>query len=217
MKLYKIRLLTFLLLLCIFGMVALFAGCTSTKNLEKQKEEVRIKQTRELIDSLDFYKKEVLRIESELRESEYNTVTFDSTKCPEVHIPDCPGMANNDTVQKLILDLNSAINKMNLMENKIKTYADGSVEASGRIKMFKRENEKLSRFTIEQQKIIDSLRSIKQKDVAVVETVKEEKKLDKKTSWGLWWLWLLIGFSIHDALSMKKGFVYSLFKLFTKK
>jgi hypothetical protein len=124
-------------------------------------------------------------------------------------------MANNDTVQKLILDLNSAINKMNLMENKIKTYADGSVEASGRIKMFKRENEKLSRFTIEQQKIIDSLRSIKQNDVSVVETKKEEKKLDKKTKvLPDWWLFPL-GFIVGILFWAKFGKRVRL--LFTKK
>jgi hypothetical protein len=42
MKLYKIRLLTFLLLLCIFGMVALFAGCMTSQKavdfLKKKKE-----------------------------------------------------------------------------------------------------------------------------------------------------------------------------------
>lgn len=182
-------------------------GCTTTKEVNKTslvKDSTAIK---ELQDSLHLLISEKATLETLLKESEYATVIFDSTRCPEVRLPDCPAMLNKDSVQRLIADLNNSINGLN---NRVKTYADGSREISGRLKSatYSRDKEMLTRLQLQRE--LDSLRQVKQKERVIthteVKTVEKRKKVKLLTNIIPW---IILGYVIRwkqkNILSFLRG------------
>lgn len=189
MKLYKAIILTFILLLCVIGMVALFSSCSSSKNVTKERIVIDSSATKELQDSIRLLKTEVTRLEQTIKESEYATYEFDSTKCPQIVFPVGSAMLNKDSIQRLINDLNNGINGLN---NKVKRYADGTIEITGRLKNVTQLKEKQSQLIAQQEKLIDSLKQVKQKETVSVNKEEEKKTVTKKTKFlPDWWLFPL--------------------------
>lgn len=170
-------------------------SCTSTKEVNKTslvKDSTAIK---ELQDSVRLLIQEKQWLEQVLKENEYATVEFDSTRCPQIHFPEGAAMLNKDSVQRLITDLNNSIAGLN---NRIRTYADGSREITGRLKSatYSRDKEVQSRLQLE--RIVDSLRQVKQKEKVVTHTeIKEVVKRKKVKVLTMVLPWILLGYVIR--------------------
>lgn len=171
-KLFSAIILTAVISMMIIGCLC---SCTSTKEVNKTSLVKDSSAIKELQDSLHLLITEKTTLENKLKETEYATVEFDSTRCPVIWIPDCPAMLNKDSVQRLISELNNSINGLN---NRIKTYADGSREISGKIKSATYSRDKEIQLRLQLEKEVDSLRNVKQKEKVVVKT--EEKIVEKK-------------------------------------
>lgn len=176
-------------------MIGCLSSCTTTKEVNKTslvKDSTAIK---ELQDSLHLLRSEKATLEQLLRESEFATVEFDSTRCPQIHFPEGAAMLNKDSVQRLITDLNNSIAGLN---NRIRTYADGSREITGRLKSvtYSRDKEVQSRLQLE--RIVDSLRQVKQKEKVVTHTeIKEVVKRKKVKVLTMVLPWILLGYVIR--------------------
>lgn len=176
-------------------MIGCLSSCTTTKEVNKTslvKDSTAIK---ELQDSLHLLRSEKATLEQLLRESEFATVEFDSTRCPQIHFPEGAAMLNKDSVQRLITDLNNSIAGLN---NRIRTYADGSREITGRLKSatYSRDKEVQSRLQLE--RIVDSLRQVKQKEKVVTHTEIKEVVKRKKTKLLTNVLpWIILGYVIR--------------------
>lgn len=206
------------LLLISIGVVLILSSCSSSKDLQKTSTNAKEDVLKEVSDSLRVYKSEKLRLEALIRQMEFLAGEFDVTKCPQIVFPKGAAMMDKDSVQKLVNELNQAIDDMaSGANNTIKKYADGTIELKGRIKNFKSINEKQSQTITEVTKERDSLRMAKQKERIIKETVTITKTKHKKTSFlNQWWLfpagmifWALLGGRI-------KRFFKSI-NLFTKK
>lgn len=187
MQLLKIFILSAGLLL--LGCFVL-SSCTSTKQTTSNKSEYDMQLQQRLIDSNRVLREDNIRLLQELKEAEYATAEFDSTQCPKIVIPSCPAMLNADSVNRLVYDLNAAITGLH---NKVKFYADGSIEYSGRLKQFKYANEKQSKTISELSSKTDSLSLALAEAKKNVRVVTEEKTLYKKTTVFPWYLWLITG------------------------
>lgn len=167
-----------------------FLSCTTTKNITSDKQQYDYQLYQRLIDSNRVLREENARMEQELKEAEYATADFDSTDCPDIKIPDCPAMMNKDSVNRLVADLNGAIRGLN---NKVKFYADGSIEYTGRLKQFKYANEKQSKTITELSNKIETLETRLAEAKKNVRVVTEEKTLHKKVTVFPWYFWLITG------------------------
>ncbi len=183
-----------------FMAVSFFLSCTTTKQTTEKKQEYDAASVQRIKDSNQVLRQENLKLEQELKEAEYAIADFDSTDCPEIVIPDCPAMMNADSVNRLVSDLNNAISGLN---NKVKFYADGSIEYSGRLKQFKYANEKQSKTIAELSSKTDSLSMALSEAKKNVRLVTEEKTLYKKTTVFPWYFWLITGFFAFLFLNAK--------------
>lgn len=175
-------------------------SCTSTKHFQKTENRKDSSTTETKSDSTAYYKAEAIRLESELKQLQYLTAEFDSTKCPEIKFPEGAALLNKDSVQRLVNDLNNALNGVN---NKLKVNADGSLELSGRIKQFKYSNEILEKKLLEKTDSIQLLQKklAEKKTEVKTEYITVEKK-SKTKFLNFWWL-LAIGIVIGWILRSK--------------
>jgi len=126
-------------------------GCTTQKHIVTAKTNIDSSVIRELQDSVRLLVTEKQGLEQKIHELEFGSVIFDSTRCPQIHFPEGAAMMNKDSVQSLIDQLNESISGMN---NKIKRYADGTIEVTGRLKSANYSKDKLSEIVYYQQKTI---------------------------------------------------------------
>ncbi|CAL7961522.1 membrane hypothetical protein [Gammaproteobacteria bacterium] len=183
-------------------LVMVIQSCTSTKKFSQVTDtasEVRIET---LQDSLSVIKQEKEHLENLIREMEFTSVIFDSTRCPEIpRLPEGIAMLNKDSVQELIDKYNYIINGLS---NKIVIASDGSITASGRIKQLQRTTDKLLQTIADKDKRYDSL--LKTKQEVKQENKHEQTKIassKKVTFLNFWWLLVIgtiIGFIIRSYL-----------------
>ena len=165
--------------------ILLFAafGCTTQKHITTETKTVdssRIKEQEDLIRALTI---ENVRLTAEIHELQYAGVVFDTDTTTQHPI----------YIMEEGKDLDSLIELLNNYKNKVKIYADGTIEAEGKLKSAYYSKDKQSRFITELQRINDSLKVVKQKEV--VRVVTDTKYVDRrvKRSWFTgWWLWLLM-------------------------
>lgn len=187
-KFFAVLILSLLIACLMVGMTS----CSSSKQFNKTENRKDSTITEKQSDSTDYWKSEAIRLESEIKQLQYLSAEFDSTKCPEIVFPEGAALLNKDSVQRLITDLNNALTGVN---NKLKINADGSMELSGRLKQIKYSNEKLLKEISEKETVIDSLtKKLAEKKTEVkTEFITVEKKSKTKVL-NFWWLFL-IGFA----------------------
>lgn len=173
-----------IIMLCLF--IGCLSSCTTTKEVNKHSLVKDSSVVKELQDSIRLLISEKAWLEQVLKENEYATVEFDSTRCPQIVFPEGAAMLNKDSIQRLVNDLNNSILGLN---NRIRTYADGSREITGRLRSatYSKDKEIQQRLKLERE--VDSLRQLKQKEKVVVNTVEKIKEVRKKTKFlNQWWL-----------------------------
>ncbi len=161
-------------------------GCTSTKQVNSTSFKNDSSYVQSLKDSLSMTITERNWFENQLKAIEYSSLEFDSTKCPEIIIPeDC----NNDSISSLVNQLNAAINGLN---NKVKYYKDGTVDAQGRIKKASFLKETQSNIISQQTKEIQLLKKqLQEKKVEVKTEYVTKEKVVKRSLFNVWPLCLL--------------------------
>lgn len=190
------------------ALVLSLGSCTSTKDVHKTETVTNTDKEKQLSDSLRVVTAERDIYKQQAEQSEYLITTYDTTPCPAILIPDCPAMLNKDSVQRLVTDLNNAIAGLN---NKVKRYADGTVEYQGKIKSVSYSLTKTQLLLIQKDKVIDSLKLVKQKEKIVEKVITVEKEKHSKTSFlSQWWLFPA-GMLFMLAIIYRKK-IYSTFK-----
>lgn len=167
----------------------LLTSCTSTKDLHTVTVNKDSIYAETLKDSIRVIKSEKSVLEQELRESQFASVIFDSTRCPKIVFPVGVALLNKDSIQRLVTDLNNAIDGLN---NKVKVFADGSFEANGRVKKANYSIDRLGRLILERDATIDSFKQVLSKKKTEVKTDTTTNDLHKKTSFFSWWIILII-------------------------
>lgn len=127
-------------------------GCNTEKHIVKERVVVDSTAIKEKSDSIWLLKREIERMEAQIREMTYTQVLFDT-----VYIA-------GDTI------VNTVIIKDN-----------GEVEAAGRIKSLTISKQLLVNIIKEKDRVIDSLAALKQKEKIVVQKETVTKKVDKKS------------------------------------
>jgi hypothetical protein len=166
----------------LFGLTMLLLfSCTSTKNVATKHETIDSTALNEKSDSIRVLLSEVYRLTQEIHELQYAGVVFDSSRCPP-SIINVPKDCNVDSIMALL----------DLYKNKVTIYADGKIEAEGKLKSAYYTKDKLSKMIAELQHINDSLRLVKAKTETIVKTeiVEKEKKV-KRRFLTMWWLYLI--------------------------
>jgi hypothetical protein len=181
-----------------------FLSCTTVKKTSSDKKEFDYSLQQRLIDSNRVLREDNIRLQQELRQAEYATAEFDSTKCPKIVFPACPDFVNADSVNRLVNDLNNAIEGLN---NKVKFYADGSIEYTGRLKQFKYANEKQSITIANLKKVVDSLTAKRSEKKESVRVVTEYKTEYKKVTVFPWYFWLITGLFAFLFINAKFKFI----------
>jgi hypothetical protein len=180
-----------------------FFSCTSTKHVTKAETKYDSTYVETLRDSIRVQAIEMARLELIIRENQFSSVTFDSTRCPKIHFPAGAALLNKDSIQILITDLNNAISGLN---NRVKVYADGTIEASGRLKQANYTKETLARTVMQLNRLIDSLRVVNAEKKVQIQTVTITREVRKKTSvFNLWWLisiGLVVGFIMGSKIKL---------------
>lgn len=201
-------LFNWLCLIIIIAILLMAASCTTSKQSQSHTVTYDSTYAQSLLDSNRLLKIDNERLSQELRESQSATAEFDSTGCPTIFLPDCPGMMNEDSVRRLVNDLNNALSGAN---NKVKRFADGSVELQGRIRSVSYAAEKTSKLVIDKNRVIDSLtKKLAEKTVTVTDTVTTTSS-KKKTTFFNWLFWLCLGFASATVLLKGKS-ILSIFK-----
>lgn len=211
--------LTLALLIIISVIICIFAsGCKTTKHISSSvinKDSLAIES---LKDSVSVLKKEVSKFEQLLKEYEYSSVIFDSTKCPKIIFPEAAALLNKDSVQRLVTDLNNAIEGLN---NKVKIYADGSSEYTGRIKQINSEKGRLRQTIASFEKKVDSLqKKLAEKTTQITEKIEAKKSDIKRSGISIWpFVWtFIIGVALGIFVWWKFGSkIQSFFKTINKK
>lgn len=180
-KLYSISDIVYVAMFLIL-MILIFS-CTSTKNVATKHETIDSTAFNEKSDSIRNLRIENQRLTQEIHELQYAGVVFDSSRCPP-SIINVPKDCNVDSILALL----------DMFKNKVKIYADGTIEAEGKLKSAYYSKDKLTKVIVELQRVNDSLRLVKAKTETIVKTdiITKEKKV-KRSVFTMWWL-LLIGF-----------------------
>lgn len=165
------------------ALMILAASCSTNKQVTSSSKTVDSTVLNEKDSMIRVLEQENQRLTSEIHELQYAGVTFDSSLCPPsvINVPeDC----NVDSILALL----------SYEKNRVKIYADGTIEAEGKLRSAYYSKDKLSRFIVELQRINDSLRQVKQKTETryVTNTVTVEKKVKRKF-FNSPFLWLVIG------------------------
>lgn len=189
-------------LLGVFALVIIvIIVCSSCSSLKKTQG-----YTKDVYDSLYVAELEdkvkVLEIEngeltSRVNELEFLGVTFDNNCDSILKFALLKAGCNTDSINAILSQYKS----------RIKTFADGSVEAEGFIKSLRRSKERNEEVISKYQHEIDSLKEAKQREVNWVQKEIITKTVTKKR--GIyWWIWLLIGYGICILLPPQRAWQY---------
>jgi len=182
--------------------IVALSACTTTKKSFTHAVNSDSLHIVSLTDSVNMLKIEYERLEQINRENQFITVVFDSTQCPKIRFPEGAALMNKDSIQKLINNLNDAIDGMN---NKINVDANGAIQANGKIKQLTYSKDKLIQIIQEKDKIIDSLGKRKFEDKTDVKKSDVTTITKKKTTFlNFWWL-LIVGFAGGYIVRAKTG------------
>lgn len=189
-----------LFLIILVAIVAAFTGCNATKKVSTTKQTYDSSTINILKDSVRNLKKEVQTLKQTISEKGSVDVVFDNTvcpPCPEVNIPKDLNTIGNDSLINLVANLNDAIAFYNSyskgLENKVKIFADGSKEYSGKLKSYKQSDEKKQEIINNLIRESDSLRGILEQKNSIVAKVTETKKLEVEVIVFPWYFWLITG------------------------
>ena len=179
-------------ILILLILALLTASCTVKKSLTKSKILTDSTALHEKIDSIRLLKIVNEKLTAEIHEMQFAGVIFDSSRCPPAVI-NIPANCNADSVMKILESY----------KDKVKIYADGTIEAQGKLKSAYYSKDKLSQVISELKKENDSLALVKQKELVKVVTDKQYITKKVKRSFSL--IWLLIGAAAGFVLRDPKG------------
>ena len=167
-----------LFLIVIILILLLATACTTQKHIVSTKATVDSTAINEKDSIIRVLVQDNQRLTSEIHELQYAGVTFDTSGQHPMYIiegEEC----NADSILALLHNAN----------NKVKIYADGTIEAQGKLKSAFYSRDKLNRFILELQRINDSLRAVKQKEEVryITNTVTVDRKV-KRSPLIFWWL-----------------------------
>lgn len=202
-----------LIAFCLTLILAGLFSCTSEKKLLREKSKTDSSTISNLQTENRSLKQENTRLESELKQAQYAGVVFDTTPCPPVNplaiIVD--EHCNVDSVKAALESYYSG-----LFQSKVKVYADGRIEAQGRLKSANYTLLMQQRIIAERDTRIDSfataLATEKKKEKTATGNVDKYKKRAYP-----WWL-LFVGIVIGCILWQRFGYQITLFikHIFTK-
>lgn len=179
-----------ILVIIIMVLLLLATACSTQKHIVSTKATVDSTAINEKDSIIRVLTQDNQRLTSEIHELQYAGVTFDTSGQHPVYIIEGEAACNVDSILALLHDAN----------NKVKIYADGTIEANGRLKSAYYSKDKANRFIIELQRINDSLRAVKQKEEIryITNTVTVDRQV-KRSLLNFWWLFM-IGFISATAL-----------------
>lgn len=172
----------------IFCIAYVVTSCSSTKNIQKHTSEADSATIEELQEDNRYLRSQVDELNTKIRTSEYTSVVFDNNCDSVIRAAITRYGCNADSINKV----------MDFLKNRIKVFADGSTEYEGKIRSYVSQKNKFEEQVKKNQLTIDSLKSIKQKEVHWVRTVTITNTKYKKT--GFPWLWFSVGIGIGIAL-----------------
>lgn len=158
-----------------YFLLILLIGCSTTKDISKSEQTTN--QLQEKIDSIHYLNSELATLTSTIIELQYAGVTFDSSRCPP-SIINVPQNCNVDSILALL----------SVEKNKVKIYANGTIEAEGKLKSAYYSKDKLTQFIQSLQKQVDSLRLVKDKTQYITATKTVTKHKETRP---LWWLYVV--------------------------
>lgn len=153
-------------------------GCTSSKNVSKEKTAVDSSYIQELESNIRVLQSENDHLQKTIHEMEYAGVVFDN---------DC------DSVLKAALlkagcNVDSINAVLSLYKSKVTSYANGMLEVEGRLKSFNRTRTKDQELIHDLQKSNDSLAAVKNKvEVKYEKATETKEKVVKRGLGGLFW------------------------------
>lgn len=168
MKTTKIGLVWIGLLIVMAFVILLFVRCSHTKDIVKTENRQEDSRVKELSDSLHLVITERDKLESEIKELQYAGVVF---------VTDT--LTSHDTIT-----------------NTVEITTDGGIKAKGNISSAYVSKSFVSKIISKKEKIIDSLKSVKEKEKIITKTITVTKNKHIKTSFlNFWWL-LAIGYCL---------------------
>jgi len=164
------------------ALILSFLSCKTSKHITTSVVTVDSSYLKEKIDSVHVLLEEKSRLESTIKELQYAGVVFDSSKCPP---------------SQFVIDKNcnvdSILRILDEYKNTVKIYADGTIEAQGKLKSAYYTKNKLTQTISELTNTIDSLRKMKQtKSIAYKTTIATVDKEVKRSFFSQWWMWLIV-------------------------
>lgn len=198
----------FFMVIALILLLLLMAGCGTEKKLLREKSKTDSSTISNLQTENRSLKQENTRLESELRQAQYAGVIFDSTPCPPVNTPAIvvDGRCNVDSVKQALQAFYGS-----LFESRVKVYADGTIEARGRLKSANYTLLMQQRIIAEKDSRIDSFATALASEKKNVKTVDVVVEKEKKRSWP----WLLFIFCFLAGIAFWHRFGYQV-KLFLK-
>lgn len=202
MKAFNLQKFLFILMLLTMILLALIGigSCTATKKVNTSKQSFDSAAINILKDSVRNLKKEIQTLKQTISEKETVDVVFDNTvcpPCPDVVIPKDLNTVGNDSLINLVDNLNDAIafynNYSKGLENKVKIFADGTKEYSGKLKSYKQSDEKKQEIINNLIRESDSLRDVLQQNNTTVAKVTETKTKEVEVVVFPWYFWLITG------------------------
>lgn len=174
-----------------------FSGCRSGKIQGYTKDLFDSLYAVELEEKIKVLEIENGELTARVNELEFLGVEFDNNCDSILKSALIKAGCNTDSIGAILMQYKS----------RIKTYADGSVEAEGFIKTLKKTKEKNEELISKYQKEVDSLKAIKQKEVhwKQVVTVTKTKTVKRGV---YWWVWFLAGYGLCIILPPKRILSY---------
>lgn len=178
-------------ILVLLGLVLLMVlyGCNSNRHINKTTDTTLSEILKEKEDSIRLLINETNSLQAFIHELVFGGVVFDSSGCPPATVvvpPNCK--------------LDSILSVLDLYKDKVKIYADGTIEAEGKLKSAYYTKNLLSKTIEQQKKTIDSLVQVKQKElvseITNTVTVQKDTKWKVGTNWWIWLIFFIAGFAL---------------------
>ena len=169
--------LTLIITVAIILIVAVLSSCKTSRQFSSVTNnsdslEIAIKS-----DSIRFLTLELFKVTEKIKELESTGVTFDPTKCPDIPEIPIPVNCDADSLKAALTKANSLIAKLNAynqnLSNKVKIYADGTIEYEGKISAANYTKSKQQEYITEQRREIDSLKKV------IVSTLSQNSQSDE--------------------------------------
>jgi hypothetical protein len=139
MKIEKSLLATLIALILIAFAVSFF-GCSTQRKMQRYKtkyDSTVLKEKESIIFSL---RAEKSVLEKQLKESQFLSIEFDSTKCPKIEKVIIPENCDSDSLISVIEKMNIMIDLVNSynskLSNRVTVLADGTISADGKLLRF---------------------------------------------------------------------------------